>query len=296
MINSITWRDINQATGGRNGCFDLACPLCGPERRSSANRIRKVLRILRIDDGFATFHCARCGEKGHVRDRLAPPPNPIRVEAARQEAKARERAAAIKRLGIARWLWTRRQPLIGTAAERYLRDTRGYGGPIPATLGFLPALREHSAAMIATFGFPAELEPGRLAIALNDVMGVHITKLKADGSGKAGTDRDKIMIGRSLGSPIVLAPANDLLGMTIAEGIEDALSAYEATGLGAWAAGSASRMPAIAGAVPRWIDCVSIVADDDANGRRQAVELARRLAAGGIGTSITLPGIWTAAA
>ena len=48
------------------------------------------------------------------------------------------------------------------------------------------------------------------------------------------------MIGRSSGSPIVLAPANDLLGLVISEGIEDALSLHEASGCGAWAAGSAS--------------------------------------------------------
>ena len=62
--------------------------------------------------------------------------------------------------------------------------------------------------------------------------GVHITRLAADGSGKAGTDRDKFMRGLARGSPIVLAPPNDLLGLAITEGIEDALSVYAATGLG----------------------------------------------------------------
>lgn len=41
------------------------------------------------------------------------------------------------------------------------------------------------------------------------------------------------MIGRSKGAPIVLAPLNDLLGLIVTEGIEDALSAHQATGLGA---------------------------------------------------------------
>ena len=48
------------------------------------------------------------------------------------------------------------------------------------------------------------------------------------------------MIGRSTGAPIVLAPLTDALGLAITEGIEDALSVHEATGLGVWAAGSAS--------------------------------------------------------
>ena len=48
----------------------------------------------------------------------------------------------------------------------------------------------------------------------------------------------------------MLAPMNDLLGLAITEGVEDALSIHAATGLGAWAAGAASRLPALADAVP----------------------------------------------
>jgi hypothetical protein len=85
------------------------------------------------------------------------------------------------------------------------------------------------------------------------------------------------MIGHSTGSPIVLAPPNDLLGLAIAEGIEDALSAHEATGVGAWAAGCASRLPKLDKAVPQYIDAISILAHDDLDGRRYAAELHRRL-------------------
>jgi len=72
------------------------------------------------------------------------------------------------------------------------------------------------------------------------VRGVHLTRLKPDGSDRERTANGKIMIGHSAGVPIILAPPNDLLGMAISEGIEDALSAHEATGLGAWAAGTAN--------------------------------------------------------
>ncbi|RWN58465.1 hypothetical protein [Mesorhizobium sp.] len=61
---------------------------------------------------------------------------------------------------------------------------------------------------------------------------MHLTRLRPDGSGKA-EEPAKIMIGRSKGAPIVLAPLNDLLGLIVTEGIEDALSAHQATGLGA---------------------------------------------------------------
>jgi hypothetical protein len=86
---------------------------------------------------------------------------------------------------------------------------------------------------IAAFAVAEEMEPGVVAINDAAVRGVHITKLKLDGSSKADTERNKIIIAGCVGSPIVLAPVNDLLGLAIGAGIEDALS----TGLGGWAAG-----------------------------------------------------------
>lgn len=101
-------------------------------------------------------------------------------------------------------------------------------------------------AMIAAFGVADEPEPGAIIIAENAIRGVHLTKLASDGSGKAGSDNDKIIIGKCLRSPIVLAPPNDLMGMAVTEGIENGLSMFVATGLGVWAAGAASRMPMLA--------------------------------------------------
>ena len=193
------------------------------------------------------------------------------------EGKSCLGACALERQKKARWLWSKRRPLADSIGEAYLREARGYHGPLPATLGFLPAHGEHSPAMIAAFGFPTEPEPGRLAITDDAVRGVHLTKLALDGSGKAGTDADKIMVGKSTGWPIVLAPPNDFLGLAITEGIEDGLSVYEATRLGIWVAGSAFRLPALAGAVPSHIEAATIVADDDEDGRWNAEELARRI-------------------
>jgi Toprim domain-containing protein len=85
------------------------------------------------------------------------------------------------------------------------------------------------------------------------------------------------VIGRSLGTPIVLAPINDLLGLAITEGIEEGLTIYRATGLGVWAAGSASRMSALATAVPNYVECISVIIDDDDDGRRHAATLMERL-------------------
>jgi hypothetical protein len=285
---------IDHLTGRRLGTFDVPCPECGPFKRSARNQRKPVLRVYRIEPNFAGYHCARCGEKGAARDPTGRPPDPVKLAKARAEAAARARVLKAERLSTAMWLWSNRKPIAGSIAETYLRGARGYGGPLPATLGFLPARGEYPPAMIAAFGLAREIEPGMLAIADRAVTGVHLTRLRPDGSGKAvfadPDENAKIMIGYSVGSPIVLAPPNDLLGAAITEGIEDGLSVHEATGLGIWAAGGAARMPALAAALPAWIDCATVIADDDKDGRRHAAALAHGVEARGIGTRLIVPG------
>ena len=55
------------------------------------------------------------------------------------------------------------------------------------------------------------------------------------------------------------------------------MSLHAATGLGAWAAGSATRLLALASIVPDWIDCVTVAADADQAGRQGATKLAAAL-------------------
>jgi hypothetical protein len=136
--------------------------------------------------------------------------------------------------------------------------------------------------MIAAFGLPTEPEPGRFSVAGMTVGAVHLTRLLPDGRGKAEVESPKIMVGPASGLPIVLAPVNDTGGLAIAEGIEDALSLHQATGLGAWAAGSANRLPALAGIVPAHVSGVTVLVDDDDTGRKNSNELASRLTARGI--------------
>jgi hypothetical protein len=187
----------------------------------------------------------------------------------------------------ARWMWSQRQPLTGSIVERYLREVRGITCPLPATLGSLPPRRpeHHHPAMIAALGLVDEPQPGVLGKP-RDVNSVHLTLLKRDGSGKADAKPNKLIIGRPLGRPILLAPPNDLLGLAITEGIEDAVTAHEATGLGAWAAGSASMMPSLAPNVPNCIEAVTIYAHPDQGGQHGARTLATALHRRGIEVSI----------
>ena len=178
------------------------------------------------------------------------------------------------------WLWSLRRPIVGTIAERYLREARHYSGPLPPTLAFLPPSKPgRHPAMIAAFGIADELEPGILGEP-RGVDAVHLTLLRPDGNGKADANPDKLVVGRPLGRPIVVAPPNDLMGLAITEGIEDALTAHEATGLGAWAAASAGFMPGLANSVPSWIEVATVYAhaDKDKFGQDEACKLAAALA------------------
>jgi hypothetical protein len=264
-----------RSIGGKHGIFDVSCPLCGPLRQSPGNRVRRVLRVWYTAPGFIGFCCARCGEEGFARDRAAPRTNAVTRTRVQTEIEQHARAAAADQLKKAVWLWRSRQPLRGTIAERYLRDARAYGGPLPPTLGFLQARGEYPPAMIAAFGIPDEPEPHTLVLPDANVRGVHLTRLARDGSDRDRSEKAKIMIGHSKGCPIVLSPPTDGLGLAIAEGIESSLSAFEATGLCTWAAGSSSRLLALADAIPNWVESVTILADDDVDGRRHAVSLAQ---------------------
>ena len=111
---------------------------------------------------------------------------------------------------------------------------------------------------------------------------VQLTLLKPDGCGKADVKPNKITIGSPVGMPMVLAPLNDLMALAITEGVEDALTAHQATGLGAWASGGASFMPKLAPAVPDHTEAVTIYSHADEAGQRNGCALAEALTARGI--------------
>jgi hypothetical protein len=274
----MNFQALADLAGGKFGVVDTTCPLCSHQRRRQ-NQRKRVLRLW-CDTDAITFCCVHCGAKGYA---LAD--NRHKLTEADRERHRQRRSEAIRHQadyderqhGKALWLWWQSRPAKGTIVETYL-GSRGLELWLPATLRFLPPTKpEHHPAMIAAFGIPEEPEPGCLAIADGAVQGIHLTLLKPDGSGKADIEPNKIMVGKSTGSPIVLAPMNDLLGLGIAEGIENALTAYQANGFGAWAAGAAGRLPALADVVPDYADCITIAVDDDEAGRANSRELARRL-------------------
>lgn len=267
------------------GVHDIPCPLCGPGRDAVANRVRRVLRVWNERENVLTYNCARCGIRGCARTKRS---HARHAQAAQPSARS---IGDLRRRELALRLWEASSPASGSVVEAYLR-WRGIGLPkLPPTLRYLaPRRLGHHPAMIAPFGFASEPEPGHVSISRNAIRGVHLTLLAPDGLGKAPMAQTKLMIARSIGTPIVVAPLSDGLGLAIAEGIEDAISIHEATGLGAWAAGSAGRLPALADAVPSQVDSVTIVADSDDAGQKNARELAHRLNARGFEVTIAQVG------
>jgi hypothetical protein len=252
--------------------FNAPCPNCGPHRRDPANRKRKVLGVWKQADGSEVSWCIRCGYG--ERDALAyQPPSEYRSN---RTSEARSQLAAA--------LWARRIPIGQTPAETYLREGRGLSCALPATLGYLPAYKDYPHVVISAFGICQEPEPGRLSPP-DIVTAVHLTELTSDGRSRTG----KRMLGPVSDQPIMLAPPNDMLGLVLTEGIEDALSLHQVTGLGAWAGGSAGHMAKLGSVVPDYIDCVTIAEDLNEAGRKATGALASQLRSRGIEVRVFRP-------
>jgi len=268
---------------GHSGEYVGACPVCGTGRdRFSINSKKGV------------FNCRVCSKGGRGAidlemflgggefveavkrltntttlngKRLPTTHNP---EAATAHERARERDEA-EQHETASWLWSLRQPVAGSPAETYLRG-RGYTGAIPPTLSYLPARGEYVHAMISAFTLPNEVEPGVLG-APTTVGSVHLTKLLPDGSDRIRQHKGKIIVGSPSGLPIAVSPITDGLSLVITEGVEDALSIYQATGLGAWAAGSAQFIPTLAAHIPDYVTTVIVEQHPDENAQRAVAQL-----------------------
>lgn len=231
---------------------DVACPVCGPGCKTEINRRRKVLRIW--DSGtLITYKCARCELSGWARDGSGKtrPPRERPVETEPKKDKA----------AIAAFLWSRSLPLRGSLAEVYLHQRRcWFDSP---NLRFLPARGQHHAAMIARFGHE------------DTVASVHLTKLQPDGTAKAGTENDKIIVGPSVGDAIIINENLERGELFIAEGIEDTATVAAVTGWSAYAAGSAARIPHLVAATSKR-SRIYVAVDADKSGR-QALKKAQAI-------------------
>jgi phage/plasmid primase-like uncharacterized protein len=135
----------------------------------------------------------------------------------------------------------------------------------PRSLRYAPSLRHAS-------GICCPAMVARVENLAGELIGVHRTYLRPDGSAKADIDPVKAMLGSARGGAVRLASAADTL--LIGEGIETCLAAMQATAMPAWAALSTSGMVALM--LPPIVRAVVLLADNDSNG---AGERAARTAA-----------------
>jgi putative DNA primase/helicase len=266
------------------------CPVCGGDNRFAINTRKQlfncrqcngkgdVIALVRFLDGagFREACILLTGERfsGRPNIRMINPVNELKPDVVEYERQQRDKA---------RYFFRSSTAAQGTLVETYLRGRGIALSLLPTTVRCLTPLKpEHHPAMLVPYGLPQESEPGVLDISEDAITAIQLTLLKSDGSGKADIKPNKITIGSPAGMPMVLAPMNDLMGLAITEGCEDAITAHCATGLGAWAAGGWPSMPKLAGAMPDYIEAVTIYADADEGGQRGARNLAEALVARGI--------------
>ena len=240
---------------GRPGAYRRACPQCEKGKRDDALAIR-------VDDRGATWYCHRCNYTGSANEGREA--RIVAGHAARSHRPATD--VPIRWSERAETIWRRSTPLIGTIGEGYLKFRHCVVPPVDGDLRFLPAQGDHPPCLVAKI----------TNFVTNERMSLHFTKLKADGSGKAGTERDKILLKghQKKGGVIRLWPDEAVtLSLALAEGIESALSAaYLHTPV--WSAVDAGNLSELA--VLEGIETLIVFADHDEAGVRAAQKLVGR--------------------
>lgn len=222
------------------------------------------------DDRGSVSFCHRCGYvEYHAADRHEIRA-PIRTTSRTEPLDWSTRAEAV---------WRRTQGLVGTLGERYLQHRGCALPPRDSHLQYLPGDGSYPPSLCAAITDIVTAQP----------ISLHFTRLAADGCGKAGTDRDKLLLRghRKRGGCIRLWPDECVThGLAIAEGIETALAAAHAY-TPVWATVDCAGMaafPVLAG-----IGSLLIFADNDEAGRRAAGECAQRWADAGHQVRVVMP-------
>jgi hypothetical protein len=274
-------RTLTHTLGGRwHGRYGCApCPVCQPDRRAGQDALTLADGRVGLLADCKKSACRFADIIAALGLRAGVIPRPDPAAAARREAEGR--AEAKRRAQQAVRLWTEAGPIIGTAAERYLRG-RGLTCALPPTLRYHPA---------AWHGPTATRHPAMLALVEGaDGFAIHRTFLRPDGAGKAGLPGgDRLMLGNVLGGAVRLTGGPSRL--VVGEGLETALSL--SCGLldgpaAIWAALSAAGLRALR--LPRQPGRLTIACDGDPPGRDAARALAERAHGLGWQVGIVDPG------
>jgi hypothetical protein len=231
------------------------CPQCNRGPKDNALAIA-------TDGRGEVWFCHRCGYKGAR--------NVASVPVAAKPSRSGDRLRAI---------WKRTEPLRGTLGATYLEHRRCALPPVDSAVRFLRGSGRYPPSLCSLVTDPITGKP----------MTLHFTRLRWDGLGKAGTERDKLLLaGHPKAGGVIRIWRDEAVthGLGIAEGIETALSAaYAFTPV--WAtvdAGNMTAFPVLDG-----IQSLTIFADNDPSGRRAARACGQRWADAGRDAWIATP-------
>lgn len=190
-----------------------------------------------------------------------------REEAARRREQENERKRKLLHCGQ---VWAESVEAHNTIVEAYLRS-RGIDSAIPSSLRFHPAApssyggAQRGPAMIA-----------RVDDAAGQLIGVHLTFLRPDGSGKADSGgAAKLMFGYPAGGAVRLFDGPVPHTLALAEGIETGLSYTALKGVPAQACLSSIGLERAQ--LPGGVSRVVVAADGDEAGRNAAFGLIARI-------------------
>jgi hypothetical protein len=255
------------------GWWRTVCPIHGSRTGHSLSL------ALRDGDRVPIAHCfagcspadilAELRRRGLLdgRGEYQPPPAPV----VRADDSARN-------VEIARRIWREARDARRSPVTAYLAG-RGIIAAPPVSLRYAPALRRvdgtSGPAMVARVdGLDGEL------------IGIHRTWIERGPDG-VWRRRDRASLGSVGGGAVRLAPVAEML--MVAEGIETALAAMQATGTPGWAAGSTSGLIALR--LPPLVRDVLIAVDRDASGagERAARTAGRKWLAEGRRVRLIIP-------
>jgi putative DNA primase/helicase len=230
------------------------CPQCDRGPRDTAMSVT-------TDERGTVSYCHRCGytTTEHLKRR------PLAL------VRTSSPTGPLRWSGRAETIWLRTQPLAGTLGETYLRRRGCVLPPKDSELRYLAPSREYPPTLCARVSDVRTAKP----------ISLHFTRLAADGRGKAGGDRDKLLLSghRKKDGCIRLWPDEAVtLGLGLAEGIETALAAAHVH-TPVWAAIDASNLAAFP--VLPGVEALTIFADHDEAGLRAAQACAARWQAPG---------------
>jgi Toprim domain len=265
-LENVSYQAIaNARKGARARTVNIACPLCGPERKGEAAK-RKVMRTWELNNRGVSVHCVRCGIEGWVAFDGGAHRSETPAAALSNDDEEYEKQ---RRAELAERIWREAVYIEGTPGALHF-----YKREIDITL--LPdfgGLRWHR--QCPWQGGPIGCIVARFTDAITgEPRGIWRRPIKRGEKPRT--------LGPMAGCVIRLWPDEEVTtSLCLAEGVETAAAASQIEHRGAllqpvWAAGSACDMasfPVLPG-----IEALTLIVDNDASGTGQdaAAACARR--------------------